>query len=62
MLKIKNLPEIKHHINISSSTSTLDGKRLASDYAISLDPLHIKESKLGRPNNHSGHGNGKSIT
>jgi len=62
MLKIKNVPEIKHHINLSSSTSTLDGKKLASDYAISLDLIYIQESKVGRPNSHSGHGNRKSIT
>jgi hypothetical protein len=61
-LKIKNVPKIKHHINLSSSASTLDGKRLASDYAISLYPLYIQESKLDRPNSHSGHGNRKSIT
>jgi hypothetical protein len=61
-LNIKNVPEIKHHINLSFSTSTLDSKRLASDYAISLDPLYIQESKQGRPNSHSGYGNRKSIT
>ena len=59
---MKNVPEIKHHINLSSSTSTLDGKRLVSDYAISLETLYIQDSKLGRPNSHSGHGNRKSST
>ena len=57
--KLKMYQRWKHHINLSSSASTLDGKRLASD-AISLDPLNIQESKLG--NSHSGHGNEKSIT
>jgi hypothetical protein len=58
-LKIKNSPEMKNHIKLISSTSTLDGKRLASD-AISSDPLNIQESKLGK--SYSGHSNEKSIT
>ena len=50
---------MKNHIKLISSTSTLDGKRLASD-AISSDPLNIQESKLGK--SYSGHRNEKSIT